>query len=199
MKKLLIAAAALMSVAAPAGAVTVVLEGTTAEGDNTRFNYGGSFALNPGGAPLEGLLPGSQLVIFDFLGYVPGSVSSPYADVAATVEWTSNADLLPPGSFDDPGIANLVFTWTGAAFTPPAGFAYTGLSALSTYSGVNLTGSAFGSASLKVSNGTPLYVLGFVGSPAVPEPAVWGMMLMGFGLVGTALRSRRRGVRVVTA
>ena len=31
--------------------------------------------------------------------------------------------------------------------------------------------------------GTPL--------PAVPEPATWSMMLIGFGLLGTALRSRR--------
>jgi hypothetical protein len=30
---------------------------------------------------------------------------------------------------------------------------------------------------------------------AVPEPATWGMMVLGFGLVGAAAR-RRRGVRV---
>jgi hypothetical protein len=28
--------------------------------------------------------------------------------------------------------------------------------------------------------------------PAVPEPASWALMLGGFGLVGTALRSQRR-------
>jgi hypothetical protein len=30
--------------------------------------------------------------------------------------------------------------------------------------------------------------------PGVPEPAVWGLMLLGFGGVGTMLRSKRRGV-----
>lgn len=29
-------------------------------------------------------------------------------------------------------------------------------------------------------------------SPAVPEPATWGMMLLGFGIVGSAARRRRR-------
>jgi hypothetical protein len=28
--------------------------------------------------------------------------------------------------------------------------------------------------------------------PAFPEPASWGMMVGGFGLVGAAMRSRRR-------
>jgi hypothetical protein len=30
------------------------------------------------------------------------------------------------------------------------------------------------------------------GSPAVPEPATWGLMLLGFGGIGMALRRRRR-------
>jgi hypothetical protein len=33
-----------------------------------------------------------------------------------------------------------------------------------------------------------------VSTGAVPEPATWAMMILGFGLVGGALRSRRRGV-----
>ncbi|MBA3897330.1 MAG: PEP-CTERM sorting domain-containing protein [Sphingomonadaceae bacterium] len=36
------------------------------------------------------------------------------------------------------------------------------------------------------------------GNAAVPEPAAWAMMLVGFGLAGTALRSRRQS-KVVTA
>jgi len=34
---------------------------------------------------------------------------------------------------------------------------------------------------------------------AVPEPATWGMMLAGFGLVGAGMRSRRRRAGVVHA
>jgi len=28
--------------------------------------------------------------------------------------------------------------------------------------------------------------------PAVPEPATWGMIVLGFGLLGSALRRRKR-------
>ena len=31
---------------------------------------------------------------------------------------------------------------------------------------------------------------------AVPEPATWGMMILGFGMLGAAMRTRRRGVKV---
>ena len=36
-------------------------------------------------------------------------------------------------------------------------------------------------------------------SPGVPEPAAWGLMLVGFGLVGGAMRRRRQSVRVTYA
>ncbi|WP_226896209.1 MULTISPECIES: PEPxxWA-CTERM sorting domain-containing protein [Sphingosinicellaceae] len=47
-----------------------------------------------------------------------------------------------------------------------------------------------------LSNGTPvglppIAVLDGVSVAAVPEPAMWGLMLVGFGLVGTAVRRRR--------
>ncbi len=34
---------------------------------------------------------------------------------------------------------------------------------------------------------------GLLNLPAVPEPAVWGLMIAGFGLVGAAVRNRRNG------
>jgi hypothetical protein len=33
----------------------------------------------------------------------------------------------------------------------------------------------------------------------VPEPATWGMMILGFGLVGASMRYRRRATRVTFA
>jgi hypothetical protein len=187
----LTAAAALIST--PAGAVTIVLQSTSPSGPNTLFSYGGSFAIDPANpaslTPIEGLVNGSQLVIFDFAGYVGGSVSSPYANVAATAELLSDPDLLAPGAFDDPTLYNLVFTWTDGAFTPAPGFAFAGLSALSIYSGIDPAGSPFGSHSVTVANNTPLYVSGYVASPiAVPEPASWALLFGGFGLIGLAAR-----------
>jgi hypothetical protein len=188
--------------ASQAGAVALVLAGTSADGSNTKFTYAGSFATdptNPGSTdPIEGLVNGSQLVIFDFKGYVDGSVFSPYADVTATSEYqTSAPGLLPPGVTDDPTIANLVFTYTGTGTTPPAGFVFSGFSADSTFSLVDPAGAAFGSQTVKVTNNTPLYVQGFVAGPsAVPEPASWAMMLGGFGMLGGALRAQRRRTRL---
>lgn len=37
------------------------------------------------------------------------------------------------------------------------------------------------------------------GIPAVPEPATWAMMLVGFGMIGATARYRRRATRVVYA
>lgn len=42
--------------------------------------------------------------------------------------------------------------------------------------------------------GSPVTVSGSVTSGAVPEPASWAMMLGGFGLVGGAMRSRRKAL-----
>ncbi|WP_404710291.1 PEPxxWA-CTERM sorting domain-containing protein [Sphingomonas sp. MMS24-J13] len=188
--------------ASQAGAVALVLSGTSANGSNTTFTYGGSFAVdpsNPGGDPIEGLVTGSRLIIYDFKGYVAGSVFSPYANVLATSQLVSDATLLPPATTDDPTIANLVFTYTGPDVTPPAGFAFTGFSADSIFSLVDPAGSAFGTQTLKVTNNTPFYVQGFVAAPgagAVPEPASWAMMLGGFGMIGGALRAQRRRTKV---
>lgn len=45
-------------------------------------------------------------------------------------------------------------------------------------------------------------VTGFTVSPvggAVPEPATWGMMILGFGVVGGAVRHRRRSTKIAFA
>lgn len=44
-----------------------------------------------------------------------------------------------------------------------------------------------------------LFGIAIAPSAAVPEPASWGLMLIGFGAMGTALRSRRRTTTVTFA
>ncbi len=47
-------------------------------------------------------------------------------------------------------------------------------------------------ASTKNKGGKNYLITGLSGTPAVPEPTTWGLMLLGFGCVGGAMRSRRR-------
>lgn len=66
-----------------------------------------------------------------------------------------------------------------------------------TFTGLGLTGSSATVQFLQnIDNGTPWVMVGevsFDGSPTgVPEPTAWGLILLGVGVMGGALRSRRR-------
>jgi PEP-CTERM motif len=90
-----------------------------------------------------------------------------------------------------------LFDFTGAnvnianSFGP---FAGTGVFALSQFQNVQTSAGllSFNAASNIVYSGA-------LGTPAVPEPATWAMLVMGFGLVGAALRRRQATVRVTYA
>jgi len=195
LKQLLLAAAALLSIStAASAAVTPVLDTVTPVGSEFEFSYSGTLAGD------QGLMVGSTLVIFDFAGYVAGSVSAGIyaADLAATTELTS---ALPPpfGATDDPTLQNLVFRWTGAPFNavggPFADVDFAGLTARSTYSGVTLDGfTAVTVTNNGAATGFPAFNTGFVGVPlgvAVPEPTAWMLMIGGLGLAGAMVRRQR--------
>jgi hypothetical protein len=189
MKKLLVAAAAILSVATASHAAIIPTLGTiTAEGSLFRYSYQGTLVGD------QGVINGSKLVIFDFAGFAGGMLTP--ANVAASTEFSSG--FFAPGQTDDPNIINLVFTYTGPPFNATGGpFAdtnFNGLSALSTFSGVGLDG--FAAVAVKNNDGsatgTPTFNAGTVQVPAgIPEPATWGMMILGFGGVGALLRRRR--------
>ncbi|MEO7551026.1 MAG: PEPxxWA-CTERM sorting domain-containing protein [Croceibacterium sp.] len=69
-----------------------------------------------------------------------------------------------------------------------------------TYTILSGTGRFLGSSGQFLGTGTinapaqqlNLHFAGTVNAPAVPEPATWAMMLLGFGFVGSAMRSVRR-------
>ncbi|NNM77457.1 PEP-CTERM sorting domain-containing protein [Sphingomonas sp. ID1715] len=143
--------------------------------------------------------------MYDFAGYIAGSITSPSANVVASTELTSS-DPVTPGYNDDPNLVNLVFTYVGPDFRnvdgPFAPLDFNGLSARSTFSGLgvdafftlttknNPTGAPGGS-------NTPVFTLGNVSVPTgVPEPASWAMMLGGFGLLGAVARRSNRRVQV---
>jgi hypothetical protein len=75
------------------------------------------------------------------------------------------------------------------------------LTAQSILGGISIDGfSAITVKSAGIATGSQVYSIGLVGVPfGVPEPAVWAMMLGGFGLAGAAIRRRRLAMNFVTA
>lgn len=196
MRSWLVAACAAMAMSTPAGAAVITLNSVTPEGDYFRFTYGGTLA------PDEGVVAQSKLIIFDFAGYVEGSIFSTIADFQGVAELFSDTPFITPGFVDDPTIPNLVFTYTGDPFRASGGpfepLTLAGFGALSSF-GDNVRG-AFTAFGVKnnppESEGTDLITIGNTRIPsAVPEPGTWAMMLAGFMLVGGAMR--RRGPRQV--
>lgn len=193
------AAACFVACASPSMAATVQLDGVVFNGTDYTFTYGGTLA------PTEGVKSGSKLVIFDFAGYVAGSIASALGTITPTVEFTTSGLLIDPNITDDPTLVNLVFTYTGPDFqaspelpgSPYAPIDFTGLSARSIYGGINLDG--FSTITVKnVSGpalGTDVFSAGQAGVPAaVPEPGTWAMALFGLGAVGYTMRRRRTHV-----
>lgn len=174
--------------AAPASAAVAILESITpVEG-----GYFWEYRITLG--PDEGLRAGDKLVIFDFAGYVPGSIVGA-ANTIASVEFTS-LPFVTPGESDDPGILNLVWTYDGPDFQVSGGpfdaITQGGFGAVSIYGRSVID--AFTSVTTKnnppATAGTVLVQGGFTQVPAIPEPASWALMIAGFGLVGLSLRRR---------
>lgn len=84
-----------------------------------------------------------------------------------------SADLTKPGTYALTSVnANLYLT----AFNPPYNWSD---------ARYNVTANANGPGTLVVREVTSV--------AAVPEPAIWAMMLIGFGAIGSTMRARRRG------
>ena len=189
MRGALVAAAATFGLAGAANASIIpVLQSVTAEGGNFRYTY----QLTLDGD--QGLTQGSKISIFDFAGFVPGSISTAASFVGGTELVSGMA--LPPGQTDAANILNLTFTWNGADYRTSGGeYAPTQylVSALSTFASTTIDGfSAMAVKNNGVATGTLTANVGSVAVPAVPEPATWLMMIVGFGMVGAGLRTRTR-------
>jgi hypothetical protein len=181
-------------------AATVQLDGESPfDGTGYIFHYGGTLA------PTEGVTSGSKLVIFDFAGYIAGSIFSPYATISASVEPTTSDVILAPGITDDPALVNLVFTYTGPDFqtgpsgsTPYAPIDFSGLTAKSIFGGTVLDGFATTTVKNEGSGvGTTVFSTGNVAVPMlpIPEPGTWALMIVGLGVVGLSAR-RNKSTRV---
>jgi len=194
MKRIILAAVAPLAMASVGHAAIIPsLQSVTPVGANYEYDYQGTLVGD------QGLKAGSRLVIFDFAGYVVGSISAADPNFVGSVENTSTGLIVPPGTVDDPTVPNLVFTWIGPDFHASGGpfadfnFALKAVSkykklALGVFSAIAVKNNGLGPGGA----GTKTFNTGFVTIPsAVPEPGAWALMIGGFGLMGAVLRRRR--------
>ena len=98
-KKAVLAALAAIMGAGAANAAIITFQGTTANGPNDfTFSYGATLG------PDEGMRHGDQIVIFDFAGYIAGSIFSGSSDFALSVENSSPTALRTMHVLLSPGL-----------------------------------------------------------------------------------------------
>ena len=196
MKKLLLAAAAALCAATAAHASIIpTLLTVTPEAGLYRYTYQGTLAGD------QGVTNGSRLIIFDFAGFSGFATGGLPPGVTGTTQFSSGVSSV--GGTDDPGISNLVFTYNGPDYRTSGGeypdatqFTF---AALSTFN--NTAADGFYALAVKNNGGEAGTLTDNSGrvqvpiSGAIPEPATWGLMILGFGGVGGLLR-RRRGAGV---
>jgi hypothetical protein len=185
MKALALAAAmAAGCVASSANAVVIFLDSVVQEGSNYRYTYAAEFSDG------EGIQNGSTLAIYDFAGYVPGSITG--VSPALSTATPNSSDMMSIGFTDNASIPNLEFTYNGPT-QDLGGNRFIFGSALSTFGRTRLDG--FSAITVKTA-GAAGTLVGSQGATAVPlgvpEPASWAMLLGGFGLIGAATRRRSR-------
>lgn len=162
---------------------TVSLSGTSTNGSgNTVFNYTASTTAN------DQIAPGNFFRIYDFNGYIPGSITAPAG-------WTVSVSATdtPPSSvtlkYPDTTVPNLTFTYTGST-SLGASQTITGFSATSKFSGQGGIQDFVGQTTpTDGSTGTSRGDI-VVPSP-VPEPTSLISGGIGIILLGLGYRSRR--------
>ena len=206
MRKLLIGLVAALSFGSAANAATIV----NGSFENSSINPGGFTTVNAGSPVINGWSVGGASVDYigsywtaqngarsiDLAGSGIGNISQVIATVVGQlynvsfyVSRNPDGGITPRTGFVDVGGSQTLITFGNAA-SGPTNMAWELKNYTFTAAATNTTlrfsadpatsGSAYGMA------------LDNVMIAAVPEPATWLMMLFGFGLIGGALRSRKK-------
>ena len=218
MNRFTLAAVAAFStfLAAPAMAQAVVDHSDMTnhgEGFPFYFDFGGGDTLNnmPAGQSFTAGLSG-QLTAFQFAAGSQGAGASDFTFAVYSGDGTGGTVLgSATQSLACVGISNgcsVTFDTSAMGIDVVAGQQYT--LAVSAISGPGLTLDFLGTASDSYAGGHSFFGPGYGNEPgwdldftdfidpghsgAVPEPSSWALMLGGFGLIGGALRARRRSV-----
>ncbi len=197
--RIVLPAAVLAAAAALSGAAqaSVVLDSVTSDGADFKFSYSGTLTSE------TGLRGGTKVVVLDFSGYVPGSISStePFVTTSVRNKLPNRILAAEPGVTDNPDVPDLVFTFRGPTFKLAGGqrldtFSFAGLSADSIF-GATVSGMGASLVNNVGSNRTISFnPVGVPGGPVVsnaPEPAAWLLMLAGLFGTGMVLRRNRNG------
>lgn len=136
---------------------------------------------------------GNFFTLYDFVGFTGiTSAAAGFAGSSALVGPTP-AGVLPP---DNPTIANVTFTRTGATITGPSDL---GLFTIRSTVGTAGTGTftAQATRSTGPQAGTPIANIGLnsitlPGVTPVPEPTTWGLLAGGLAVLGWMARRRAR-------
>lgn len=192
MKTSLLIATAVALVAAPASAATVVTFGP--------MNPGGVVTLAPAGAGAV-----ASPISFDVSGTGDFSVTFSFLNPFASARANASASF----NFDPD-----VLLFTGGNFSNGGTSAVGGVAGVGSSIQVDRVGMVGGVQTLTLlgrlnSVGTPTGGNDFarVGgsltltntAPVVPEPATWALFILGFGVIGSALRRRSTAVSVTKA
>ena len=165
--KAFIAALALSCTAMPAGAADFIIDGTHTK--DVKFD-GFDFEIPFTMVIVQGTSPASFSVSFD--GFI-----------TADPRFCSG---FPPG--EEPADCNAPIDEIFAEdwFTASSGY-----SSASLFLPFFLSGTGKGRMHFSATDGATVHISMASGTPA-PEPGTWAMMVGGFGLVGAAMRSRRK-------
>jgi hypothetical protein len=165
---------------------TITLASVTPSGSEYIYNYTAQISTG------DEIRTGDFFRIYDFYGYVPGSISAPagWTGSTALTNPTPPPNVLVPLG-DDPNVTNLIFTYTGtpiiAGPTTILNFIARSQYALGTpeknYVGRNTQAGG-------PTAGQPVDVVGNVRVPAVPEPA--SLVSMGLGVIALGFVAARR-------
>jgi hypothetical protein len=208
-RKCVAIAAALISISAttPASAYTyikyeILTAGSgitlTSRGDSVHKDVGFIFNIPVDGPFIHASTENSMtfLSFIHLLGYKPGSGAATWSPTNLLLEDASSdhnfsASVCAPTGMQFNGYTTASFGVTGCDATVSLWMqSYRGPTTY--YSGKIIE---FRSSIIEGSNEP----LGYLGMGAVPEPATWAMMLLGFGMVAGAARYRRRNTAVAFA
>lgn len=202
MRKLLVGVAALLSAASVNASIIPTLIGGPVDvgGGSFRYTYDATLASD------QALVTGSYFTLYDILGFQGFGTIAPGFTGTTQLLGITPSNVLPN---DDASILNATFRYSGPTvnfdgplFERQLGtfeiFSTIGTIALDDFTSEAIRNAGPSRGGLVATIGTDAISVPGVGSE-VPEPAMWAMLILGFGMVGVSMRNRKRLGKMVAS